>query len=51
VVTFRHDDPYRCQTFHSDEYISRNWGRFFEICEIRPLVLGIQAMVVCRRVD
>jgi len=51
VVTFRNDDPYRCQTFHSDEYLARNWGRFFEICEIRPLVLGLQAMVVCRRVD
>jgi ubiquinone/menaquinone biosynthesis C-methylase UbiE len=51
VVTFRNDDPYRCHTFHSDDYIHRNWGRFFEICEIRPLVLGIQAMVICRRVD
>jgi ubiquinone/menaquinone biosynthesis C-methylase UbiE len=51
VVTFRNDDPYRCHSFHSDEYIVRNWGRFFEICEIRPLVLGLQAMVVCRRVD
>jgi SAM-dependent methyltransferase len=51
VVTFRDDDPYRCQTFHSDDYIHRNWGRFFEICEIRPLALGLQAMVVCRRVD
>jgi SAM-dependent methyltransferase len=51
VVTFRHDDPYRCHTFHSDEYIRRNWGRFFEICEIRPLLLGLQAVVVCRRAD
>jgi ubiquinone/menaquinone biosynthesis C-methylase UbiE len=51
VATFRQDDPYRCQTFHSDDYIRRNWGRFFEICEIRPLVLGLQAIVVCRRVD
>jgi ubiquinone/menaquinone biosynthesis C-methylase UbiE len=51
VVTFRNDDPYRCHTFHSDEYIRRNWGRFLEICEVRPLVLGLQAMVVCRRVD
>jgi ubiquinone/menaquinone biosynthesis C-methylase UbiE len=49
VVTFRSDDPYRCQTFHSDDYIHRNWGRFFEICEIRPMVLGEQAMVICRR--
>jgi SAM-dependent methyltransferase len=51
VVTFRDDDPYRCQTFHSDNYIHKNWGRFFEICEIRPLILGLQAMVVCRRVN
>ena len=51
VVTFRSDDPYRCQTFHSDEYIERNWGRYFEICEIRPLALGLQAFVVVRRVD
>jgi ubiquinone/menaquinone biosynthesis C-methylase UbiE len=51
VVTFRSDDPYRCQTFHSDAYIERNWGRYFEICEIRPLVLGLQAFVVMRRVD
>jgi SAM-dependent methyltransferase len=51
VVTFRNDDPYKCHTFHSDDYIHRNWGRFFEICEVRPLVLGLQAMVVCRRVD
>lgn len=51
VVTFRNDDPYRCQTFHDDSYIERNWGRYFEICEIRPLVLGLQAFVVMRRVD
>jgi SAM-dependent methyltransferase len=51
VVTFRNDDPYRCHTFHSDEYIAQNWGRFFEICQIKPLVLGLQAMVVCRRID
>jgi ubiquinone/menaquinone biosynthesis C-methylase UbiE len=51
AVTFRDDDPYRCHTFHSDEYIERNWGRFFEICEIRPLALCLQAIVVCRRVD
>jgi SAM-dependent methyltransferase len=51
VVTFRDDDPYRCQTFHSADYIKRNWGRFFEICEIRPLVVGQQALVICRRPD
>lgn len=51
VVTFRDDDPYRCMVFHSDEYVQRNWGRFFEICEIRPLTLGLQAIVICRRID
>jgi SAM-dependent methyltransferase len=51
VVTFRPDDPYRCQTFHSTQYIHRNWGRFFEICDIRPMTLGIQALVICRRLD
>jgi len=28
-----------------------NWGRFFEICDIQPLYLNTQAMVVCRRRD
>jgi ubiquinone/menaquinone biosynthesis C-methylase UbiE len=51
VVTFRDDDPYNCHTFQSDSYIHRNWGRFFEICDILPRTMGPQAIVVCRRVD
>jgi ubiquinone/menaquinone biosynthesis C-methylase UbiE len=51
VVTFRDDDPYNCNVLHSDSYIRQNWGRFFEICEIQPLYLNTQAMVVCRRRD
>lgn len=49
VVTFRHDDPYNCNVFHTNDYIRLNWGRYFEICAIEPQFLGQQAMVVCRR--
>ena len=49
VVTFREDDPYNCHVFHSREYIDRVWGRFFEICEIKPLYHDQQAVVICRR--
>lgn len=50
VVTFRDDgDPYKCNTFHSDNYIRQNWGRYFDIRDIQPHFLGEQAMVVCQR--
>jgi SAM-dependent methyltransferase len=49
VVTFREDDPYNCHVFHSREHIERVWGRFFEICAVKPLYLDAQALVVCRR--
>ena len=51
VVTFREDDPYNCWVFHSREHIERVWGRFFEICAVKPLYLDAQALVVCRRPD
>ena len=51
VVTFRQDDPYNCNVFHSRDYIKSVWGRFFEICEIKSLYLDQQAVVVCRRLD
>jgi SAM-dependent methyltransferase len=51
VVTFREDDPYNCNVFHTREYIERVWGRFFEICAVKPLYLDAQALVVCRRLD
>ena len=51
VVTFREDDPYNCNVFHAREHIERVWGRFFEICTVRPLYLDHQALVVCRRPD
>lgn len=51
VVTFRDDDPYNCNVFHTNDFIRSHWGRFFEICAIESSFLGIQAMVVCRRVE
>jgi len=42
--------PYRAQTFHSNDYIYANWGRFFDILEIRPFAHGRnQAVVVARK--
>jgi ubiquinone/menaquinone biosynthesis C-methylase UbiE len=49
VVTFRMDDPYNCNVFHSRDYLYRVWGRFFEITEIQPFWVGKQAVVVCRK--
>jgi ubiquinone/menaquinone biosynthesis C-methylase UbiE len=51
VVSYADDDPYGCNAYHSDAYVRRVWGRFFEIVEIVPLHLGQQAYVVCRRTN
>ena len=41
-LDFRHTDlgPYRAVVFHSDRYLRRTWGRFFNIAEIVPLDHG-----------
>jgi SAM-dependent methyltransferase len=49
VVTFREDDPYNCNVFHSHRYIYKNWGRYFKICNIKSNIVGQQAVVVCCR--
>ena len=51
VVTWREDDPYNCNVFHSREYIANIWGRFFEICEVKSQYHDRQAVVICRRLD
>jgi SAM-dependent methyltransferase len=51
VVANNDVDPYGCNVYHSADYIHRLWGRFFEIIDIRPRSLGVQAVVVCRRKD
>lgn len=49
VVTFRRDDPYRCNVFHARDHIQRVWARYFEILEVIPRQLDQQAVVVCRK--
>jgi SAM-dependent methyltransferase len=49
VSTFRLDDPYRCNVFHSDDYVKRNWGRYFDVIEILPRASDAQAIVVLRK--
>jgi SAM-dependent methyltransferase len=49
VSTWRIDDPYRCDVFHSANYIRRNWGRYFAVREIVHDLLGHQAAVVLQR--
>ena len=51
VSNFRNDDPYRCNTFHSDDYIRSQWGRFFEIKAIVNRFSGPQAGVILKRRD
>ena len=56
VVKWRDDDPYNCNTFHSEDYIKLHWSRYFEILEIVPAFQGwapsdAQAAVVCRRIS
>lgn len=49
---FRHTDlgPYRALVTHSNAYLHKTWGRFFEILEIRGKAHGyIQTVVVGRK--
>ena len=49
VSNFRDDDPYRCNVFHSDDYVRRQWSRFLDVVEILPRAVDHQAIVVLRR--
>lgn len=49
VSNFRMDDPYRCNTFHSNDYIHRQWSRYFDVVEILPRASDAQTIVVLRR--
>ena len=51
VSNFRTDDPYRCNVFHSDDYIMRQWSRYFEVLDILPRASDAQSIVVLRRKD
>jgi SAM-dependent methyltransferase len=49
VAQWRDDDPYRCNVFHSNGYLRRNWGRFFEVVQIIDRFAGAQAAVLLRK--
>jgi hypothetical protein len=49
VSTFRDDDPYRCNTFHSNDYIRTQWIRVFDVKEIIPRASGAQAAVILQK--
>jgi SAM-dependent methyltransferase len=46
---FRDDSYYSCQVFHGSDYIHREWGRFFEIVDMRPLQHAERQCVVLLR--
>jgi SAM-dependent methyltransferase len=37
---------YNCNVFHSHEYVQAQWGRFFEVLEIRPRAAERQCVVL-----
>ena len=39
------DAHYSCNVFHSRDYIRRQWGRFFEVVDIKPLHAARQSVV------
>ena len=49
VYRFSEIGPYRAQVFHSNAYLERTWGRFFEIQNILPLHHHRQAVVVMKK--
>ncbi len=49
VSTFRGDDPYRCNVFHSNAYVARQWSRYFRLREIISKFSGAQAVCVLQK--
>jgi SAM-dependent methyltransferase len=49
VYRFSTTGPYRSQVFHSNEYLRRTWGRFFDVAAIRPCYHQRQSVVVMTR--
>lgn len=49
VYRYRETGPYRCQVFHSREYVERVWGRILTIEEVLPLHHEKQTVVLCRK--
>lgn len=49
VYRFAETGPYRSQVFHSNRYLERTWGRFFDIQDILPGHHDRQSVVLMTR--
>lgn len=49
VVRFTNLGPYRAQVFHSNNYLRKVWGRFFEFLEVLPKHHIRQTVLVLRK--
>lgn len=50
VFRYRDVGPYRALVFHSNDYLEKTWGRFFDILEIKPRWSGVsQSVLVARK--
>lgn len=49
VSNFRTDDPYRCNTFHTTDFVRHQWSRYFEVCSFIPRASGAQTAVILRK--
>jgi SAM-dependent methyltransferase len=46
VFHFTSEGYYNCNVFHSREYIRQQWGRYFDVLDMRPLQAGQQCVVL-----
>lgn len=49
IYRFTKSGPYRAQVFHSDNYLRKVWGRFFDVEAIMPCHHVRQTVVVLRK--
>lgn len=45
---YNDQEVYNCNTFFTNAYLKKNWGRVFGSIDIRPLDHGHQTVLVCR---
>lgn len=43
------ESDYYCETYHTEPYLRKTWGRYFKILDIVPGYIGPQDLVVLRR--
>jgi len=48
VFRYSKEEVYNCNTFHSNAYIHRVWGRLFRVLDIRPVCHSYQSAVILK---